>query len=774
MHTAREEIVTMTIIENRIWLRSLGIVGLSIAGPGGFPPSLANDAVIDEIVVTAQKRSQNIQDVNIAVTAIVADEIEELGLFDSYQIAAQAPNLRIVNQFGSNVPTFTIRGVGLNDFNINNNSAVGVYVDEAYQVSPAMLGFQLFDMERVEVLKGPQGTLYGKNTTAGAVNYVSRKPGQSLEAGVSIDYGRWDATRVEGVIGGPLSDDIAIRLAGVGAWGGEYIDNRVESRDVGRADRYAWRLMVDYGPSDNLAILANIHGGKNQSDGGYYQHGGLLDPVTFGLCQAALQGRYDPTTCVDFNLYSDTDNDPYAGDIDLANRLDDEAYGASVKIDWVSEAMTLTSITAFEVFNRYQTEDADASPNPVLHDWWDDRIEQFSQEIRFLSNGEGPTSWIGGLYFLHDEVTSDDLSTCFDDPALRSFNETNFGLPDGFDPVFCPANFGLKLAQETDAIAGFAHLERQLSDEWKVTVAARYTYERKDFESATSYVESPAALAFYGLGDGVIASNKEKKSFNNISGRIAIDYEPTDDLLLYGSLTRGFKSGGFPGGYAVIDSEQLKPYDEEILLAYEVGMKSNLLGQSLRLNAAVFYYDYQDLQVFTFVPTGTVPAQVLTNASDATVFGLDADIWWVPVERLDIKFGVGLLDTELKDYVVSGTDLSGNELANSPKSNYNGMIRYAWALNQGDLYVLADFSYQDEMFFDTFNNPLLVGNSYGLINGRVGFRSADDSWGVSIWGKNLADEEYEELIFDFSDLGYNLLSYGQPRTYGITLDYRFD
>jgi iron complex outermembrane receptor protein len=245
-------------------------------------------------------------------------------------------------------------------------------------------------------------------------------------------------------------------------------------------------------------------------------------------------------------------------------------------------------------------------------------------------------------------------------------------------------------------------------------------------------------------------------------------------VLLYASLTRGFKSGGFPGGYAVVDSDQLKPYEEEILLAYELGVKSTFLGNSLRLNAAAFYYDYQDLQVFTFVPTGTVPAQVLTNASDATVFGVDADVWWVPVDGLDIKFGLGLLDTELKDYVVGGTDLSGNELANSPQSNYNGLIRYNWGLSQGDLLVMADFSYQDEMFFDSFNNPLLVGDSYSLVNARAGFRSSDDNWGLSVWGKNLAGKDYEELIFDFSDLGYNLLSYGQPRTYGVTLDYRFD
>jgi iron complex outermembrane receptor protein len=483
--TALEESSTMTFMENRNALRLLGISVLTLAGQGVVQSTFADDTVIDEIVVTAQKRSQNIQDVNIAVTAITADEIKELGLVESYQIAAQTPNLRIVNQFGSNVPTFTIRGVGLNDFNINNNSAVGIYVDEAYQVSPAMLGFQLFDMERVEVLKGPQGTLYGKNTTAGAVNYVSQKPGQSFEASVSIDYGRWDAARVEGAIGGPLSDEIAIRLAAVGSWGGAYIDNRVESRDVGRADRYAWRFQAAYDPSDNLDIFVNIHGGKNQSDGGYYQHAGLLDPVTFGNCQAALDGRYDPASCTDFNLYSDTDNNPYAGDIDLPNRLDDEAYGASVKLDWASDAFTLTSITAFEVFDRYQTEDADASPNPVLHDWWDDEIEQYSQEFRITSNDGGSPSWIGGLYFLHDEVSSDDLSTCFDDPALRSFNESTFGLPDGFDPVFCPANFGLRLAQETDAIAAFLHTEWQLRDKWTITAAARYTNERKEFESAT-------------------------------------------------------------------------------------------------------------------------------------------------------------------------------------------------------------------------------------------------------------------------------------------------
>lgn len=720
-------------------------------------------AEIEEVVVTAQKRSQNIQDIGITMSAFTGDTLKEVGALSSQDIAAHTPNVRIINQFPTSVPTFTIRGVGLNDFNSNNNSAVGVYVDGVYQTSPAMLGFQLFDVDRVEVLKGPQGTLYGKNTTAGAINFIAKRPTEETEGSLSITYGRFDAGRVEAAIGGGLSETLNGRAAVSYDFSDGNVENRVTGNDLHDVDKLAVRFLFNWLPSDELDVLLNIHGGRDRSGGPVYYHRGLQDPNNLAAeCAPVIAGRYDPTQCVDVFGYSDTDGDLHKVDIDHEPKQEDDFIGVSLAVNWDLGSVTLDSITAYERYDRFLSEDADASPNNLVHDQFDDEITQFSQELRVTSNDDGDFSWIAGLYYGKDEIETvqDDNCTTEFAPSLCAF-----------------AYYRLDLEQTSEVMAVFGHTEWQFTDAFKLTVGARYSYEeKKDYFSSTAFALSESDFHAGNLFIPPFTNPDSDETFNNFSWKLGLDWDVSHDILAYASISKGFKSGGFPGGWAFSGPQQLEPFDDEQIIAYEVGIKSTLLEGSLRLNAAAFYYDYIDLQVFGVVEVpGLPPVQSLTNAGDAEIKGFEADLIWLIGSGWEVSGGVGVLSTELEDYLgFGGTDASGNNLANAPELTANALVKYTWELDNGRVVAHMSANYQDEVFFDVFNDPLLSEDAYTLYNGRIAYVSQDDRYTVALWGKNLGDKEYTGMGFHFRGFpGSSFLNAGMQRTYGVTIDYNF-
>jgi len=681
---------------------------------------------LEEVIVTAQKREQSFNEVGIAVTALSGADINALRLNQPVDIAAQTPNVRINNVIANSIPNVTIRGIGLNDYATNNNPAAGIYIDEVYLVSPAMLSFQMHDLARVEVLKGPQGTLFGRNTTAGAVNFIANRPTEEFTAGATLEYGRYGYASGRGFVSGELTPGLAGRLSVQRVRQSDgHQTNRLTGEDVGKIASTAWRALLQWQPTDTLDILLNVHGGKDDSD----VHLIKID---------------NPFTTED-----DGDRNVFRSGASVDTRQNIDSKGFSLTANWAfADRLSLTSISAWEELDRFHVEDRDGTSLIQLDGYFDNAIEQYSQELRLSYLGD-ELVWIAGAFYGNDEVKTRDR---FDSSDLLPL----FGLA-GFDSL------GNEYRQETDSFAVFLHTEWQATAAWRLNAGLRYTDEDKTFADAFSF------LVGGGLEFPLFPAVRNDFSTDNVSGKFGVDYTGLEDVLLYASISRGFKSGGFQGQLA-FDPADLQPFQDESLWAYEAGAKLTLLDGSMQLNASVFFYDYEDMQFYGGIfdsPLGTLFG--IANVGDSEVLGGEIELAWRPAQGLDVRLGMGLLDTEITRSIVGGV-AEGSKLPNSPELNFNGLLRYQWPLNAG-LYadVMVDFNYQDDMTFDIVREPQEAReDSYWLWNARAGIGAASGAWTLSLWGKNLSDERYRTQVI-FSSVGFGE-SWGMPRTYGVSLN----
>jgi iron complex outermembrane receptor protein len=730
-----------------------------------FAQETANNPYGTDIVVTAQRRSENLQSVPISITALSGDTVQKLGLKTSADIAAQVPNLTIKQSFANSVPQIFLRGVGVNDPNANANGAVGIYVDDVNLVSPSALTFSLFDTDRVEVLRGPQGTLYGRNTTGGAINFISRKPADNAEGYATVHYGSFNEKQLEAAFTTPLADGVSLRIAGVGEDNRGFHYNRVTGHRLGDVDKFALRALLKIEPTSSLTIMLNLHGGLVNNSSTPFEMTGTRDPVTGGACD------YRVSKCVNLFGYRDGDNDPYSHDIDNEGHTNLSNIGGSMHIDADFGAAALTSITAYEKTVRRHREDADGSPQNMLNTSFYDDNRQFSQEVRLSSQGKTQFRWMGGLFYSHEETT---LHNTYD--FFRGYRDlvASFGYAGGFDPDgvnptgYTPFLADQALKQTSNSYAAFANAGFDLTHKLELTLGGRYTNENRSIKTSVAFDEATFTIP-------LVDNFRDKVGFNSFSGKVGLNYKATDDVLLYASVSKGFKSGGYNGAL-VFSTPELQPFRPETLIAYETGFKSSFLDRRVTLNAAAFYYDYKDIQLYTFESANGIPIQVLTNAGRAEIYGVEGELSTHPIDRLTINLGGGLLHTKIKDFISDGgADFSGNRLVMAPRATANALIRYDIPLRQGKMKVglQTDAHYQSKVFFSTSNNPLLSQGGYGLWNARFALADIDDRWEIAAQVRNITQHVYRSEAFDFSSSGYNLYLYGPPRTWELTATARF-
>ncbi len=740
----------------------------------------AASEMMEEVIVTAQKREENLQDTPISVTAFTADAIEVLGFRQSVDITAQTPNFSVGYPNGdTGVPAPFMRGVGLNDFGVLNQGPIAAYTDQTYISSNAAQIFQLLDVERVEVLRGPQGTLYGRNATGGAVNYVSRRPTLEWDGWARAGGGSWGSTKLEGAVGGPIGDKTAFRVSLLKSDSDGWMKNRLTGNDQQGIDELAWRVLLESEATENLNILVNVHGGKTQSDSPQYRHLGVWEADGSGnMCS---NGDILAGNCVDIFGYSEqaaytTLNGvdvPATPGYDEANydfeeRNDTDFWGASITLDWAVSGYVITSITSYDEMDDFRPEETDDGPNDILTGELAVDQETFSQEFRIALQTDN-VSWIAGLYYLNDEATD---NTAFD--ILRDFrpffvgDDVSCSAPAGNPGGFCPEEFIFKTKsgtkQEITSTALYVDASIKLTERLTFNGGLRYTDEEIDHASYFFFDESEAGFpARPGFPDS--ASN----DYKNVSGRLLLDFQMTDDLLFYGGISTGFKAGGIQS-----TSDGIAPYDEEELVSYEIGFKTMLVDGRVRFNGSVFRYDYSDLQVFAFVIVDGIGFSTISNAADATNFGAELELQWLPTDNLFVNLGLGILNTEYEDFILPSGDFSGNEITMSPELTLNGLIQYDIQLGDNGVITLqTDFNYQDEVWFDALNNPLLSEDAYWLWNARVSWTSTDEKWEVAAFGRNLGDEQYMVYAFDLSFFGFNEEMLGTPRAYGIDATFRY-
>ena len=739
-------------------------------------------AQLEEIIVTAQKREQGVNDVGITVNAFDSTQLEAYGVQRPDDLETLVPGLTVTNDQPAGVPVFTIRGVGFQNFSAGSSSTVGLYLDETNIPYSVLIGNALFDIERVEVLKGPQGDLYGRNTTAGQINFVSAKPTEQFAAGVEVSYGRYDTIDTVAYLSGPISDNINGRIAASYLKSGEGWQQSLSRSgdELGELDELGIRGLLDIQFSENVDLLLNLHYYSNQSEN---MAGTTLEDFTGGA----------------LGPLATSDDNPEAADWTPDHRPenDNEAIGVSAKLNWqINDGLALTSITAWDDFERNDLYDTSGIPQTDADSTNKTDITVFSQELRLEWSDIEDWYVLAGLFYSNDEI---------DEDYLLENGGGILGLALGLDGL------STRWEQDSDSIAVFGHAEWEFTDNWRLTLGGRYTQEEREWTGCTydsgdgtlanlwNFILTPFLLIPAGAPDPGMLLPGECGVYNDIPdtptfgqfdiytqkidtnkgmGKVTLDYSPTEDVLLYGTVSSGFKSGGFNGA-AVQTHQGLIAYDPEELLSFEIGVKSTLLDNRWQLNAAAFHYNYDDKQQGTIAvtPVGNIVVAV-TNIPKSEITGVELDSRMAITDGLTWDASVAYLDTEITRYQqvdpvnsvwpdVVTFDASGEPLDNSPEWQANSTLTWITAITDSlDLLIAGDVTYKSDS--ETVNQTI---EGYTLYNARIGVSNNDGTWSLMAWGRNITDEYYyhSESISNCCSIRLN----GQPEMYGVTFNYNW-
>ncbi|MDT8319380.1 MAG: TonB-dependent receptor [Xanthomonadales bacterium] len=730
----------------------------------GLPVPVFAQSALEEVIVTAQKREENLQDVSISISVLTADQLENFRIEQPADLANFTPGLSVTTG-NSGDPIFALRGIGMNNGESNQNPSVTPYIDEVALPSIVMLGFQLFDLERVEVLKGPQGTLYGRNITGGAINFVTRKPTHEFDASVRANYGRFDLVELEAAVGGGVTDTLAVRLGAHSTtrdgWQNVLLgpDAGDLDSDNGAIDRQAVRGAVLWTPTENFDLTFTADLGLSKSEVLAYEHAGNVLQDGSGLCSFPMTGIRNEEECASFAIRRDAvGGDPVTGEVEIVSdpdtgprttfgsfsfgNIDDvESWGLNNNMNWAFNNMVLTSVTGYRELDR-ETGGDNGSPFIVSDTFRAQEVDLFTQELRLSSDESwGDLRWVLGAYYSEDEIS---------DFVLFNFR----------DHIDFSALFDSTFFQKTEDIAVFGHAEWQFDENWKLIGGLRYTDEDRFFRYS-GFVEGggPVPLPFF----------EDSVNATEVTGKLGLDYQPNEDYLFYGSISRGFKGPGFPATIA-FSIPQILPFDTEELIAYEVGMKSTLANNSLVFNAAGYYYDWENLQATTAVTREGIRLIVLANAGNARVFGAEAEASWFPTSEFSLRVGVNLMDAE----ITSG-EFDGDTPVQTPTFSSSLIATYEFSEPIANVRPFAqlDYSYRSEIELALANN-VEEQDGYGLLGLRAGVRSIDEKWEASLWVRNLTDKLYKGSQFGAgSTFLPSRIVYAEPRTYGASLSYNF-
>lgn len=748
--------------ENQSFPAKVGLSGALLAPPvlaafimaysSGLAAQNASEGqvLLDEVVVTAQRRVENLQEVPIAVTVLSQKGVEDADVRDLNDIATRVPGLTF-SPFSPGQNIVALRGASSNDDGAGTDNSVAVFVDDVYLGRVSNINPEMFDIERIEVLRGPQGTLYGKNTIGGAINVTSTPPNLDEVTGrFRINLGNYSRRDFAGLITGPLSEGWAGKLSFSARKRDGWVDNIVLDKKLKDDDTLALRGQLLHSSANLQALLSADFNRLDVEDMARIpiNTGEAGDPAFWA---APVPGGYT-------DLCGAGNPDCSANPVDgYAKR---EAWGLSARISWMVAAGELISITAYrenEADWNMDSSGTPVSPLPPLFNQINDDIfdqtEQFSQELRWLAGVGERLSYVAGLWFLREKT---DRTECFDnDVEMSDCTPTaDDGMTDWYNQV-----------NKTTSYAAFGQLDWDLSDRWTLTLGGRYSHEKKEIDNDAN------------AGDFVVInqtfSNSAKESWSAFTPKASLAFAPNDAVNLYFAVAKGFKSGGFPAAPQGIEFTQ--PLDQEEALNYELGLKINWNNQ-FRLQAAAFHTEYEALQIQTFGPL--TPAAAFGtfqtfNAGDAEVQGLEVEAVWALTDRLTLSGFYGFQNSKFGDTSIPGTafpDQSGQDLIRAPRHKYNLNLDYAHPLPAGsEIALQLSYRYTDDQRGEL--EPWAVQPKFDLFDARVSWTNAEDTLEIAVWGKNLADEKH--IIHLYTIASSVVAVFGEPRMYGVSATYRF-
>lgn len=724
--------------------------------------------VLEEVTVTANKREQSLLDVPASLSAFTAERLEASGIETVLDLSNFTPGLSVEPSRAGGGSLY-IRGIGSNLLGAGVDPSIAIYRDGAY-IARHVVAFQDFiDVDRVEVLRGPQGTLYGRNATGGAINVVSKLPRDRLEMSARLDAGNYDKRGVALAVGGPLVDDMLLgRISYSNQKRESYWENVFLGETLDGEDSQSVNATLLFRPADNFEAILRYNDYENDAVGNVAFKNVLRGPSTI----PALPEPDD-----EFEV-----NNDYLPD---NNTADTNAIG--LELTWDVGDVTLKSLTTLRDIDASSTFDTDGTNLPIGYSISEESSDMLSQEFQISMPLGDSVNMLAGLYYYDEEVDSRlDFQYPNGGPACAYFGQ----------PADCSARTTFVSTNQTEAYAAFADATWAVSERLRLTAGIRYSDEKKEFESQGGFDNYLLDISpTLGLPPGTFVLDasttgavQDKDEWSDVTGRFVVEYDFGDDLMVYTSVSEGFKSGGFNSSDAgIIDlsgvggapaSGSQGSFDPENIISYETGVKGSMFDGRTQGSLALFYYDYEDLQVrFVDSVNGTLP---IRNAGAAEVFGIEFEGTANATEKLRVDWAVTYLDSEYKDFesaqdLVTGlpVDLSGESLIRTPTLKASLGVEYFISLGDvGSLTARGEYLYQDEQKFGQSINPFLEGGDYAYFNARLTWADVEGRWYVAAWGQNLNDDIYETTI-SYNNLNGGAVIYGTPRTYGVTLGYNY-
>ena len=772
---------------------------------------------IETLVVTAQRREEAADSVGMPIQAFSGQTLQQLRVTDPKDLSTIAPSFT-VSQSYQGVPTYTLRGIGFNTINLSATSTVGTYTDEVAYAYPFMNTGPMFDLERVEVLKGPQGTLYGRNTTAGLIDFVTNKPTEMFEAALTGEVGDYRTHNFEGHVSGALAPGLQARFAfrTEDSDQGWQVSNTRGERQ-GEVHRDGWRLSLAAQPTDRIDVDFSYAGWRNRSDTVAAQAIGFTPATAASPFNApglvAYVASHQPTKAsqADWAPLSTRGTDVGTGlGVGGPAREDDDFDALKLRVGWdLADKVRLVSLTSYNALTRDAVFDWSGAPYEILVQKAHGDIESVAEELH-LEGATDRGSWLVGAYVAHDDI-QDGNRTLLGQNAnvgtIRFYGSTLLATP------FNSGGYtALQMSQafrtyedvgdiDTDTWSVFGNLDHQLTDALKLTLGLRYSQDKQDYVGCSrdfngnmlpnvNVVNRALFFAAYGpvapiVQGGCNTFDPATRSFglvrsrldeDNVAWRAALDWQASDDVLVFGSVSRGAKAGATPINAANI-STQNAPARQEMLTAYEVGVKAGLFQRRVQANISAFYYDYTDKQLSVYFadPIYTALSR-LANVPKAEAHGLDGDITWRASRSLTLLASATWLHTEVQGYTgvnAAGQpqDFDGRPFLYSPKFQGGLTALFNHEIGGGlRLKAALNGRWQSKSTGDLEGNPLFAIDGYGLVSGSLGLAS-DKGWELSVWGRNLTDEYYWSAVS--SNANTVVRFPGKPRTYGASLTWTF-
>lgn len=710
---------------------------------------------LEEIIVTAEKREQKLQDVPSAISAFSAEMLEFRGIDKPQDLQFSVPGLSIGKQNNTGgTAKATIRGIGTENYQPGGDPGVPIHINGHYTQSTAYVFRDMIDVDRVEVQRGPQGTLYGRNAIGGNINIITKRPTSEFEGQIGVDVGNYNKHYVQTVLSGPFTENLRGRLVIADSERDGYVkDVGIVGDDRNNSDYSSARGALEFDVTDNIQIYINAH---------YFDDKG--SPYARRLDD-------NPANLANTEVYKVRTNTP--------SKQTDKSNGASIDVSWSFGDMEFRSLSAYDDTVKSTILDTDNSDTRSTEFGFELGYKTLTQEFQLLSTDDSPLQWVTGLYYYRED------SQLIFDLKLDEADTNADGVIDDADPrwVYAPT-----YDINASSLAAYGQVDYALTDQLKVVAGLRYTKDEKDrigtldfsFDDGSSgslfggYFIAPSLTSLWDNGGG--------NEWEEVTGKLGLNYDMDEDLMFYISYSRGYKAGGY-------DADQDDPYDPETLDAYELGMKSQWLESRIQLNMAAFYYRYNDKQDFQrFFDNGISKFRIL-NASSVRSSGVELELQAYLTDALFVDGSITYLSAEFEEYdsidnsfpALGLQDLSGNKLPLSPEWKFNIGVQYDWDLDGGfgHLTLRGDYVWVDDQYGNAFNRDgtELLGDgdlmpSYHIANAQLRWESVGGAWLAKLYVANLTDETVVSNAYVATPTDVNQ-SYLAPRTYGVKLSYKY-